>query len=254
MTRFCLVVEDESPLGEMIRDNIVAEGIDADLARDGRTALERIERGGVDLVVLDVMLPELDGFEVLSRMRKAGDDTPVLILSARAGDADRIRGLELRADDYVTKPFVLRELMLRIRALLRRSTVAAGSAPSAPEESTESVDEPTTPQQQGATADELRVGEAVIFLRAHMAHGHDGERVALPESCIRLIRLLTSRPDEAVARREILDHLFGPATPTNSRTLDNLVAQLRRLFEPDSRNPRYLHTVRGVGYRFTPDS
>ena len=125
MTKFCLVVEDESPLGEMIRDNLVADGLDADLVKDGAVALNRIQRGGLDLVVLDVMLPGMTGFEVLQEMRAQGDDTPVLILSARAADEDRIRGLELRADDYLTKPFVLRELLLRVRALLRRAPAPA---------------------------------------------------------------------------------------------------------------------------------
>ena len=241
MTRYCLVVEDESPLGEMIRDNLVADGVDADLVKDGKTALERIERGGIDLVILDVMLPELDGFQVLERMRSRGDDTPVLILSARAADQDRIRGLELRADDYLTKPFVLRELMLRVRGLMRRATAKVGAV----------VSENTSVDAASASA-MIEIGTARIDTRAHMASCHDGERVTLPESCIRLLRMLSGRPNEAITRREILDHLFGPATPTTARTLDNLVAQTRRVIEPDSRRPRYLHTVRGVGYRFTP--
>jgi two-component system alkaline phosphatase synthesis response regulator PhoP len=241
MTRFCLVVEDESPLGEMIRDNLVADGHDADLVTDGDTAAERIARGGIDLVVLDVMLPGRDGFTVLREMRARGDATPVLVLSARSADQDRIRGLELRADDYLTKPFVLRELLLRVRALLRRApaTVTSGGTQG---------DAPAA--EGGAT---LEIGTARIDLRAHMANAHDGEKVVLPESGVRLLRMLCGRAGEAISRREILDHLYGPATPTTARTLDNLVAQLRRVFEPDSRHPRHLHTVRGVGYRFTFD-
>ena len=119
MSRFCLVVEDSSPMGEMISDNLQSDGWVSELVRDGLTALERLQLGGVDVVVLDVMLPGCSGFEVLSQMRARGDQTPVLILSARSDDQDRIRGLELKADDYLTKPFNLQELLLRVRGLLR---------------------------------------------------------------------------------------------------------------------------------------
>jgi DNA-binding response OmpR family regulator len=227
MTRWCLVVEDESPLGEMIVDNLVADGLGAELCRDGHAALGRLERGGVDLVVLDIMLPYVDGFEVLRRMRERGDDTPVLILSARQADSDRIRGLELKADDYLTKPFNLRELLLRVRALLRRV------AP--------------TP----AGADTVTIGGCCIDFRAHDAVRPDGTHQRLSDSEIKLLRLLTFRPGEVVTRKEILDHVYGSSTIAATRTLDNLVLSLRRLLEEDSKNPRHLHTARGVGFRLT---
>ena len=128
MSRWVLVVEDEPALGEMLCDNLRSSGYEAELARSGTAARDRIAKGGLDLVLLDIMLPGINGFEVLEHMRSQGDNTPVLILSARIGDADRIRGLELKADDYLTKPFNLKELLLRVDALLRRNTtIPSGS-------------------------------------------------------------------------------------------------------------------------------
>jgi len=230
MTRWCLVVEDESPLGEMICDNLAAEGFGTELVKDGEAAEQRIEKGGLDLILLDIMLPKKDGFTVLRHMRGRGDRTPVLVLSARSADGDRIRGLELEADDYLTKPFNLRELLLRVRALMRRAPTPA-------------VEE--TP---------LVLGGVTIDFRAHVARAADGTEQPLSDSEVRLLRLLSSRAGEAVSRREILDHVFGATALPAVRTIDNLVLQARRLFEPDSRHPRYLHTVRGVGYRLTPEA
>ena len=127
MNRWVLVAEDERQLGEMLCDNLTLEAYHAEHVVTGPAALERMSRGGIDLLILDVMLPGKDGFEVLQELRARGDRTPVLILSARADDQDRIRGLELQADDYLTKPFNLRELLLRVDALLRRSPPTAHS-------------------------------------------------------------------------------------------------------------------------------
>lgn len=230
MTRWCLVVEDERILGEMICDNLQAEGLGTELITDGSEALSRLARGGLDLVILDVMLPGADGFEVLQTMRARGDQTPVLILSARDQDKDRIRGLELRADDYLTKPFNLRELMLRVRALLRR---------------TSNVDN---------AADVLACGPHEIHFRTHQVLREGSGPTALSDTEVRLLRFMANRAGEVLHRRELLDHLFGPASLSSSRTLDNVVMNLRRVLGEDSKNPRYLHTVRGVGFRFTPDA
>ncbi len=230
MTRWCLVVEDESPLGEMICDNLQVEGYGVELVRDGEAAAERIARGGLDLIVLDVMMPKRDGFSVLEEMRARGDQTPVLILSARASDEDRIRGLELRADDYLTKPFHLRELLLRVSGLMRRAAPA--------EESTEV----------------LEFGGNRIDFRSHTATNWRREELKLSESELKLLRILSGQPGIAVPRREVVDLLYGPMTPVTTRTLDNVVAALRRYFEPDTHKPQFLHTVRGVGWRFTQEA
>jgi two-component system alkaline phosphatase synthesis response regulator PhoP len=223
------VVEDESPLGEMICDNLGLEGHGTELVKDGRAAAARIARGGLDLVILDVMLPHRDGFDVLREMRARGDTTPVLVLSARSSDADRIRGLELRADDYLTKPFNLKELLLRVGALLRRAVPA------------------------NAGVDVLEFGGNRVDYRAHRAVRFDGSEVSLSDRELRLLRLLAGRQGAVVSRREVVDALFGPATPVTTRTLDNLVASLRKAFERDTHAPRHLHTLRGVGWRLSID-
>ena len=229
MSRCILVVEDDGPLGEMVRDNLALDGHEVELVRDGSAALARLERGGIDLVVLDIMLPVVDGFEVLRRLRDRGDDVPVLVLSAKARDADRIRGLELRADDYLTKPFHLRELLLRVHALFRRGA------------------------ERPVEVDELTIGTCRIDLRAMRAITHDGATADLTASETRLLRLLAARPGQVVARAEIVRVLYGPATPSTTRTLDNLVLHLRKLVEIDPAHPRHLHTVRGVGVRLDLD-
>lgn len=229
MTRWILVVEDEPSLGEMLCDNLQSEGHGAELVRSGTAARDRIARGGLDLIILDIMLPGIDGFTVLEQMRTRGDDTPVLILSARIDDSDRIRGLELQADDYLTKPFNLKELLLRVEALLRRKTaIPPGS-------------------------DVLEFSSNRIDFRSHRATTHDGEQVKLTPTEVKLLRLLSTRQGEVVPRKELAHHLFGPNTPATTRTLDNTILNLRRLFERDSKRPRHLLTVRGVGMRFTSE-
>ena len=228
MTRYCLVVEDEDALGEMIADNLGLEGYGVERMQDGAQALERLRRGGIDLVILDVMLPGLDGFEILRAMRASGDTTPVLILSARSSDKDRIKGLELQADDYLTKPFHLKELLLRVKALLRRNKALP------------------------VGEDVLRFAGNEVDFRAQRATSCRSEAIELTASEAKLLRLLAQRPGEVVSRREIVEAVFGPTTPMTHRTLDNLVLSLRKSFEPDPKNPTLFHTVRGVGLRFTP--
>lgn len=226
MTRWCLVVEDEPTLGQMICDNLAFEEYGVELVRDGNEAAARIARGGIDLVILDVMLPGKDGFEVLAEMRARGDSTPVLVLSARGEDADRIRGLELRADDYLVKPFNLRELLLRVSALLRRrAPVAAGR-------------------------DVIAFDGNEIDFRARTGTAWNGEVFELTDTEVRMLRLLTGRCGTVVPRRDAVDIVLGPATPVTTRTLDNVMARLRKLMERDSHAPQWFHTVRGVGWRF----
>ncbi len=225
MTRWALVVEDESPLGEMICDNLVAEGWRAELCKDGDLAVQRLEKGGIDVVVLDIMLPGRNGFEVLRTIRERGDDTPVLILSARSADQDRIHGLELQADDYLSKPFNLRELLLRVAALLRRAPAKA------------------------VGEDVLTIGRCQIDFRSQTLTDAAGAQRNLSDSETRLLRLLAGREGDVVSRKEILDHVFGAHATPSPRTLDNLVLGLRRSLEDDARHPRHLHTIRGVGLR-----
>lgn len=226
MTRWILVAEDEPVLGEMLVDNLQLESYHAELVRSGTEALARMEKGGIDLLLLDVMLPGCDGFTVLHRLRQRGDTTPVLILSARSADQDKIRGLELEADDYLTKPFNLRELLLRVDALLRRSR-----APS-------------------PGADTLSFGGNAVDFRAMRARTWSGEDVELTATEVRLVKLLWAHAGTVVSRKIVVEHLFGSTAPLTVRTLDNVVLRLRKLFERNPAEPKHLHTVRGLGFRF----
>jgi len=228
MSRWILVAEDERALGEMLCDNLTLESYHAEHVLTGPAALERMARGGIDLLILDVMLPGCDGFEVLRQLRARGDGTPVLVLSARSADRDRIRGLELQADDYLTKPFNLRELLLRVDALLRRQP-----APS-------------------PGSDVLEFGGNRVDFRAMRAQCHDGKDLTLTASETKLLKLLAARAGTVVSRKTVVEHLFGSTAPLTVRTLDNVVLRLRKLFETDPQAPRHLHTVRGLGLRFDP--
>lgn len=225
MSRWILVAEDERALGEMLCDNLSLESYHAEHVFTGAKALERMAAGGIDLLILDVMLPGVDGFEVLRRLRERGDTTPVLILSARAADQDRIRGLELQADDYLTKPFNLRELLLRVDALLRRRKAPA------------------------AGDDLLEFAGNRVDFRAMSATTRTGETVELTATETKLLKLLAGHPGAVVTRKTIVEHLFGSSAPVTVRTLDNVVLRLRKLFEADPTAPRHLITVRGLGLR-----
>ncbi len=229
MTRWILVVEDEPSLGEMLCDNLSLEGYGTELIQEGHSASKRIARGGIDLIILDIMLPGKDGFTLLKEMRDRNDQTQVLILSARISDNDKIRGLELHADDYLTKPFNLKELLLRVQALLRR--------------------QPPLP----AGVDTYSFGGNNVDFRSHQATTWNKQPVHLTPSEIKLLRLASGREGEVLSRRELMDFLFGPYTPTTHRSLDNMILNLRRLFEKDSKHPKHFHTLRGVGLRFTKE-
>lgn len=228
MSKWILVAEDERALGEMLCDNLSVESYHAEHVTTGPKALERMSKGGIDLLILDVMLPGCDGFEVLRQLRARGDGTPVLILSARSADQDRIRGLELHADDYLTKPFNLRELLLRVDALLRRRPAPA------------------------AGIDVLRFGGNEVDFRAMRAKCHDGDAVSLTATETKLLKLLAGHAGTVVTRKVVVEHLFGSSAQRTVRTLDNVVLRLRKLFEADPAAPRHLHTVRGLGLRFDP--
>lgn len=225
-----LVVEDEAHLAEVICDNLVLEGWTVDSVADGAVALERLLADPPELVLLDVMLPGIDGFEVCRRLRESGSRVPVLFLTARSGLDDRVHGLELGGDDYLGKPFELVELIHRVRAILRRSVWNATPSP---------------------VGDTLTLGEAVVDFRTYDVQ--IGKRqLELSQKETLILRCLAERPGEVVSRREILDTVWGYDAFPTARTIDNFIVRLRRLLEPDARAPRYIHTVRGTGYRLTP--
>jgi two-component system alkaline phosphatase synthesis response regulator PhoP len=225
-----IVVEDEAHLAEVIADNLELEGWSVESVGEGALALERIRQARPDLVLLDVMLPGMDGFTICERLRAEGNDVPILFLTARAGQGDRLRGLELGGDDYLGKPFDLKELILRVRAILRRTEWFRGPSPA---------------------GEVLALGEARVDFRAYAATIH-GRTLELSPKETMILRCLAERPGDVVSRAEILDRVWGYDAFPTSRTVDNFIVRLRRLLEPDPRNPRYIHTVRGTGYRLTP--
>ncbi len=197
---------------------------------EGTLALERILEHDYDLVLLDVMLPGLDGYEICSRAREAGRRVPVLFLTAKGELDDRLRGLEVGADDYLPKPFHLRELLLRVEAILRRKSWFNGDSP---------------------RGDTLRFGENTVHFHARRATSWDGEEHELPEREAMLLRLLHENEGETVTRETILERLWSHEVLPSTRVVLALVEQLRLRFEMDPEAPRHLHTVRGLGYRFT---
>jgi two-component system alkaline phosphatase synthesis response regulator PhoP len=224
-----LIVEDEATLAEVLADNLVDEGYRVEVARDGNSGQRAWRSGEPDLVVLDVMLPGLNGYELCEAMRQEGDATPVLFLSARGQPDDRVRGLQAGGDDYLPKPFHLPEFLLRVSNMLRR-------------------------KGWGPAADaELAFGGHRVDFRGWTAQLADGRRELLGERELGILRLLAGRPGKIVTRDEILDEVWGDDSFPSSRTLDGLVTRLRKLFEPDPAEPIYFHTVWGAGYRFTPD-
>jgi two-component system alkaline phosphatase synthesis response regulator PhoP len=225
-----LVVEDETHLAEVISDNLAIEGYAVSVVSDGLVALETIRREAPALVLLDVMLPGLDGFAICERLRREENDVPILFLTAKSSYDDRVRGLEAGGDDYLGKPFELRELMLRVRAILKRTHWFKGAI------------------KDGET---LTLGEARVDFRTYTATLR-GETFELSTKEAMILRALAQQPGVVVPRAEILDRVWGYDAFPTTRTVDNFIVRLRRVLEPDPQNPRYIHTVRGTGYRLTP--
>jgi DNA-binding response OmpR family regulator len=225
MARTILVVDDEPTLRETLAEALDAEGFRVLTAADGREALNRFREHQPDLVVLDLMLPELSGIEVC-RIIRAESGVPIVMLTAKSSELDKVVGLELGADDYVTKPFSLRELTARIRALLRR---------------TEQLAEAPTPS--------VELGALTVDLAGHRLL-HNGERVPLKPKVFELLAYLLRHPGQVLTREQLLEHVWGYDYAGETRTVDVHVHWLRAAIEPEPAEPIYLHTVRGVGYVF----
>jgi two-component system alkaline phosphatase synthesis response regulator PhoP len=229
MTRHILIVEDEAHIAEGIKDNLELEGYSAEVAGTGPEALQRYREGNFDLIILDVMLPGLDGLSVCDQIRREGGRLPILFLTARDRDADRIKGLEAGGDDYLTKPFNLKELLLRIQAMFRRQVW----------------------YRSGELAQsELNFAGSHIDFRTYEATGPHG-RVLLTQKEVMLMKLLAENEGQVITRDRILDAVWGYDVYPTTRTVDNFILRLRKYFEPDPRHPVHIHTLRGAGYKFT---
>jgi two-component system alkaline phosphatase synthesis response regulator PhoP len=230
-----LLVEDDLHLAEGMAENMRAEGYVTDTAHDGQLGLEMALVGDYDLLVLDVMLPQMDGFALCRALRAQGKSTPVLFLTARGDPQDRVRGLEAGGDDYLTKPFHLDEFLLRIRAILRRWEWFKSSL-ARPSES-------TTLAFAGNEAN----------FRTFQAHAWDGTTHDLTEKEAMILKVLAEHPGEVVTRDDLLEKVWGYEVYPSTRTVDNFILRLRKIFERDPHSPRHFLTVRGVGYRFQPE-
>jgi DNA-binding response OmpR family regulator len=223
-----LIVEDEPAIAMALEDDLRLEGFAVEVVHDGETASRRARAERFDLILLDLMLPKKDGFEVCREIRRAGIDSKILMLTARAQDTDKVLGLDLGADDYVTKPYSPKELRARIRALLRRA--AAGTGPAAV----------------------VRFGECEIdFDRAELRRA--GKLLPATPLEFKLLGLFARRPGRVLTRRALIDEVWGMETAITKRVVDNQIANLRKKIEPSPAEPRYLKSVRGIGYRFDPE-
>ncbi|MBC7946981.1 MAG: response regulator transcription factor [Chitinophagaceae bacterium] len=225
-----LLVEDEENLHEALKLNLELEGYDVTSAFDGAAALHAVHGEYFDLIILDVMLPEMDGISVAETVRISNNEVPILILSARNTSADRVLGLKKGADDYLTKPFNLEELLLRVHKL---------------------IDKNKKLQDKSSVGNSYTFGENIIDFKAQEATSKGGQKIQLSKKETMLLKLLIENKNEVVPREKILQAVWGYNVYPTTRTIDNFILNFRKYFEEDSRNPRYFHSVRGVGYKYS---
>jgi two-component system phosphate regulon response regulator OmpR len=227
-----LIVDDDAELRDLLRDYLVRQGIEVSVLHDAANLERRLERERPDLIVLDLMMPGVDGLTALRKLRAAGDDIPVIMLTARADDVDRIVGLELGADDYLGKPFNPRELLARVQAVLRRRRTVPSAAP----------------EQREPFA----FGRFVLDFETRTLH-MDGRPLTLSGSEFALLKIFVNNPMRTLTRERLLELLHGPEYDGTDRGIDVQVWRLRRILESDPSAPRFVQTVRGRGYVFVPN-
>lgn len=232
-THRLLVVEDEAHLAAALKLNLELEGYTVDVAATAREAAERLlKQDAYDAIVLDVQLPDVDGFELCRKLRGSGNYTPVIMLTARGAAEDRVHGLEVGADDYLVKPFELDELLARVRSLLRRRQWE---------------------RTEDAVARQNRVtfGRATIDFESHEVEV-EGEPLKMTRLELDVVRYFIENPGRVISREELLEQVWKLRSHSSARTVDNFISRLRRHFEPDPRRPRHFLSVRGAGYKFVP--
>lgn len=225
-----LLVEDEENLHEALKLNLELEGYNVTSAFDGAAALNAIQNEYFDLIIMDVMLPEMDGISVTETIRISNNEVPILILSAKNSSADRVLGLKKGADDYLTKPFNLEELFLRITKL---------------------VDKNRKLQDKVTIGDVYTFDNNTIDFKGQQAIKANDEKIELSKKETMLLKLLIENKNEVVPREKILQTVWGYNVYPTTRTIDNFILNFRKYFEEDSRNPKYFHSVRGVGYKYS---
>jgi two-component system, OmpR family, alkaline phosphatase synthesis response regulator PhoP len=225
-----LIVEDEENLLKIIKLNLELEGYSVTPAITGIEALKEFRKNNFDLILLDVMLPEMNGFDVCEEIRKENKEVPILFLTAKGSGEDRVQGLKLGADDYLTKPFNLEELLLRIQILLKRSN---------------------NTKTNSSTLDNFKFGNNEINFITYEIKDVNGDKSQISKREIALLKLLIERKGEVISREEILDKVWGTDVYPSSRTIDNYILAFRKYFEKNQREPEHFHSIRGVGYKFT---
>jgi two-component system alkaline phosphatase synthesis response regulator PhoP len=229
-----LLVEDEPSLAELIKLNLEAENYEVSFAANGLDALDIFNSNSFNLVILDAMIPGMSGFDVCKNIRKQNTKVPIMFLTARKSSIDRVQGLKLGADDYLTKPFNLEEFLLRVQILVKRSL--------------------ETPKEINNIPSHIHIGTSEINLKSFQSKDIYGNAIQLSKKEIALLKILYSKKGEVVSRDEILDAIWPDESNPSSRTIDNFILAFRKHFEPNPKEPIYFHSVRGVGYKFTPDS
>jgi len=224
-----LLVEDEENLHETLKMNLELEGYDVTSAFDGAAAMKAVENEYFDLIIMDVMLPEIDGVTVTQNIRLTNTEVPILILSAKNSSTDKVLGLKKGADDYLTKPFNLEELLLRVQKLIRKNKML---------------------QDKSTIGDSYTFGGHTVNFKAQEAINARGEKIELSKKEAMLLKLLIENKNEVVPREKILQSVWGYNVYPTTRTIDNFILNFRKYFEEDSRNPKYFFSVRGVGYKY----
>ena len=225
-----LLVEDEENLHDALKLNLELEGYEITSAFDGNQALQKIQQEYFDLIIMDVMLPGIDGISITENIRLQNNDVPILILSAKDTSADRVQGLKKGADDYLTKPFNLEELLLRVQKLIEKNKKL---------------------QDKDFIGDTYSFGKNIIDFKAQEVITRKGERIQISKKEAMLLKLLIENKNEVVPREKILQAVWGYNVYPTTRTIDNFILNFRKYFEEDSRSPKFFHSVRGVGYKYT---
>lgn len=224
-----LLVEDEENLHETLKLNLEMDGYEVSSAFDGKAALKAVVNEYFDLIVLDIMLPEMDGISVAETVRVNNNKVPILMLSAKNSSADRVLGLKKGADDYLTKPFNLEELLLRIEKLIDKNKQLL---------------------VKEVVGQVYQFNDNIIDFDAQIATTYTGQKVELSKKETMLLKLLIDNKGNVVTREKILQIVWGYNVYPTTRTIDNFILNFRKYFERDSRNPQHFHSVRGVGYKF----
>jgi two-component system alkaline phosphatase synthesis response regulator PhoP len=228
-----LLVEDEENMHETLKLNLELEGYEVISAYDGAAAMKAVGNEYFDLIIMDIMLPEIDGINVTQNIRLSNNEVPILILSAKNNSEDKVLGLKKGADDYLTKPFNLEELLLRVKKLIQKNKRL---------------------QDRSSVGETYSFGGHTINFRAQEATNAAGEVIQLSKKEAMLLKLLVENKNEVVPREKILQSVWGYNVYPTTRTIDNFILNFRKYFEEDSRSPKYFHSVRGVGYKYASPS